>query len=193
MNRRINPILHYAGRLFLWLMGWEILNRPPDLKKYILIAGPHTALIDTVYALAISWALHLSPTVFIKHTMFRWPIGWLFRRVGGVPIDRTAPQGTVAQVAAEFERRDEWVLLIAPDGRRIKEGHHRDHRWKTGFYHIAMAANLPIVAGRADFKHKEVGFSAPLIPTGNKEDDIAELKSFVDAGYGRRYKQLGIE
>ncbi len=184
MNRHINPILHFIGRMFMRLVGWEIVNDLPDLKKYIIVAGPHTALVDTIYVLGIVWTLKLSPTIFIKHTMFRWPFGWLFRKIGGVPIDRSAPQGTVAQVAAEFERRDSWILLIAPDGRRIRGKHHRDHPWKTGFYHIALAANVPIVAGRADFKNKEVSFTEPLMPTGNKEEDIAQLKAFVDAGHG---------
>lgn len=185
MKRRINPILHWIGRLFIRLVRWEFVNDLPDLNKFILVSGPHTSYWDTVYAVGIVWTLKLKPTIFIKHTMFRWPFGWLFRWIGGVPIDRTAPQGTVAQVAAEFARREQWILLIAPEGRRNRD---KTRKWKTGFYHIALAANVPVVAARADFKHKQLVISDPMVMTGDKDADIAKLKEFIDAGHGYHYE-----
>jgi 1-acyl-sn-glycerol-3-phosphate acyltransferase len=184
MKRRINPVLHFIGRMFIRLVGWKFVNGLPNLDKYILISGPHTSNWDTIYAMGVIWTLQLTPTIFIKHTMFRRPFGWLFRWLGGVPIDRTSPRGTVAQVAEEFERRDQWVLLIAPEGRRTRD---KTRKWKTGFYHIALAANVPIVAARADFKKKQLVFSPPYTATGNVEADIAEIKAFIDAGNGYHY------
>ncbi len=183
-RRRINPILNLIGRAFIRLVGWKFVNKLPDLDKYILVSGPHTSYWDTVYAMGVVWTLHLKPTIFIKHTMFRKPFGWLFRWIGGVPIDRSAPQGTVAQVAAEFERRDQWILLIAPEGRRTRD---KNRKWKTGFYHIAQAVNIPVVAARADFKNKQLVISEPMMMTGDMEADIAKLKAHIDAGHGYHY------
>ena len=181
MKRRINPLLHLLGRIYSRLFGWTYVNELPNLPKFIMISGPHTSYWDAVHAVGIIWTLKLKPTIFIKHTMFRFPFGWFFRWIGGVPINRTSPRGTVAQVADEFERRESWILLIAPEGRRNKGEY---IPWKTGFYRIAAEANVPIVPVRADFKHKQIVIGEPLMPTGAIEEEMAELRAFIDAGYG---------
>jgi 1-acyl-sn-glycerol-3-phosphate acyltransferase len=111
-----------------------------------------------------------------KQALFRRPFGQMMRDMGGIPVDRSSSHNMVDQMIAEFARRDEFMLTIAPEGTRGKV-----REWKTGFYHIAMGAGVPMVCGMMDYARKVVGLGPAIWPTGDYEKDMLEI--------GRYYSQ----
>ena len=160
-------------QLLLDLMGWEFEGTVPNLSRFVVIGAPHTSNWDFVVAMSIIGALGLRVTWLAKHTIFRWPLGLLLRQLGGVPVDRRKSHGLVEQATQAFSREAGLVVGIAPEGTR-----RRTERWKTGFYHIASGAGVPIVPAYLDFSRKRVGMGTPLMPTGDLEADLRRLKEF---------------
>ncbi len=121
-----------------------------------------------------------------KHTLFRPPFGFLFRALGGIPIDRTKPQGLVDQVVEQLERHDRLALIIAPEGTRKKTAY-----WKSGFYHIAVKADLPIVLASVDYVDKRAVFAPPFRPSGNIESDFEMIRRFYKGKRGKYPEKTG--
>jgi 1-acyl-sn-glycerol-3-phosphate acyltransferase len=115
-----------------------------------------------------------------KASLFRWPLAGALRDLGGVPVDRSQALDIVGTMAAEFARRDNFILTIAPEGSRAR----RD-RWKTGFYNIAMAAGVPIVCAAIDFPGKRVTIGPTIFPSGDYEADMKEVAVFYQAAVGK--------
>ncbi|MCB0036850.1 MAG: lysophospholipid acyltransferase family protein [Anaerolineales bacterium] len=184
--QRGNWLTKTIGRLILTIFGWHFAGPLPNQAKFIAIGAPHTSNWDYPLAAIAIWALGVDVTIMAKHTMFRKPYGWLFRWLGLIPIDRTAHHGVVEQLAAEFSRRDKLLLGLAPEGTRSKV-----KRWKTGFYHIAVQAGVPILPVALDFGRKTIRFHELLFPTGNLEDDLQKLKEIYADATGRN-PELGI-
>jgi len=113
--------------------------------------------------------------VLIKHTVFIGPVGWFLRYCGGIPIDRRATRDYVGQMAEKFEKNDVFHLVVTPEGTRSPRTH-----WKTGFYHMAMAAHVPIILAAIDADKKQVGVSRIMQPSGDLEADLAEIYAFFD-------------
>jgi 1-acyl-sn-glycerol-3-phosphate acyltransferase len=162
-------------------MGWRVEGNFPDLNKFVVVVGPHTSNWDFVVGFAAYLALELSATWFGKHTLFRWPLGPVFRHFGGIPIVRTRSTNVVALYVEEFARREQMVLAIAPEGTRA----HVDD-WKTGFYHIAVGAGVKLVPVALDFGSRAVHIFPPFTPTGNVELDVAELRGLFVPSMARR-------
>lgn len=170
-------------RIVEWLLkwrGWRFIGEVPDLDKMIIIGAPHTSNWDfLVYLAAIShW--QISPRYVGKHTLFRWPFGYFFRRFGGLPVDRSRPGGMVSQVAAEFDKEDEMILVMAPEGTRRAVPH-----WKSGFARIAAEANVPIVPAYIHFPEKRVVLGDPIEFGGNEKELMDRLRTFFEAGEGK--------
>lgn len=165
----------------LAVMGWRVEGNFPDLGKLVLVVAPHTSNWDFVVGFAAYLALELSATWFGKHTLFRWPLGPILRHFGGIPIVRTRSTNVVALYIEEFAKRDRMVLAIAPEGTRTRVA-----EWKTGFYHIAVGAGVPIVPIAFDFGARLVRIFPPFMPSGNVEQDLAELRSRFVASMARR-------
>ena len=161
------------GRALLRLFGWRVEGELPPLKKYVLIGAPHTTNWDFVLMLLFGLALGFRPSWMGKHTLFRRPVGGLMRRMGGIPINRSAAHNVVAQAVAAFEAHEQLVLLIPPEGTR-----RRAPRWKSGFYHIARGAGVPIVLGYVDFARKRGGIGPTLMPTDEMEADLQRIAAF---------------
>jgi len=161
------------GRFYLWLLGWKLQGEKPTLRKYVIIAAPHTSNWDVPLMLALAWIYGIRVNWIGKHTLFRWPLGMLMRWLGGVPVDRRARYNAVQQMVAEFERRDDFCLLITPEGTRSRAPH-----WKSGFYHIAREAGVPLVLGRLDFRKREGGLFDIFEPTGNLTADMDRIRAF---------------
>ena len=152
--------------------GWSVEGKERlDLARLVLIAAPHTSNWDFVLAMIVRWAVGLDFRWIGKHTLFRWPFGWLFRAIGGMAVDRTHNQGLVAAAIALFEKQSQLMLAVTPEGTRS-----RVDRWKTGFYHIAHGANVPIVCAYLDYTVRVVHLAAPFYPTGDLEADISLLR-----------------
>lgn len=171
-NRRGLQTLGITG---LRLMRWEITGELPDLPKFVLIVAPHTSNWDFVVALLANLAIDMDAAWMAKHTIFVGPIGRWFRGLGGIPVVRHASQNVVAQMVDEFNRRDRMILAIAPEGTRKSV-----RRWKTGYWHIASQAGVPILPVGLDFGRRAVVIGAPVTTTSSHADDEAKLIRFFD-------------
>ena len=123
--------------------------------------------------LATAWALKVRVSWFGKHTIFGFPWGWLLRKLGGIPVDRRAPQSLVTQMAERFRNNDYLVLAVPPEGTRGKVS-----RWKSGFYHIALQSGVPIALGYLDYQRKLAGLGALVTPTGRVTEDMNKIRAF---------------
>lgn len=171
--RRRKPFLQRVGRFGMRLLGWRVEGQFPDLPKFVIIVAPHTSNWDFICALFCDLALDLEAGFLAKHTIFVGPFGHWLKSLGGIPVVRSASHNVVSQVAAEFARRDRMVLAIAPEGTRRKVT-----TWKSGYWHIARAADVPIVPVGLDFARKAAVIGPLRHPTASLEADEAEFRRF---------------
>ena len=176
-----------AAKFILKVMGgWKIEgDMPRDISKFIIIAADHTSNWDFVVGMAVKWSLGLKAGFFAKHSLFFWPLGVLMRALGGVPIERSRTGNRVQDAVDEINKTDNFVLVIAPEGTRSKVA-----RWKTGFYHIARGADIPVVPVGFDFTKKKVVIGHPMGMTGDIKKDFQKMHQFFVPFEGR-YPELG--
>lgn len=158
--------------LYRW-KGWKIEGRRPDCDKFIILGAPHTSNWDFVFFLGAANQFGIKPSFVGKTSLFKWPMTNFMLDMGGVPVDRTKRGKYVDQVAAAFDASDELALVIAPEGSRTFKG-----GWRTGFYHIAMAAGVPIVPAWVNNKTMRGGMGEAMMPTGDYRADLAHLAAF---------------
>lgn len=159
------------------LMGWKIESPlPAHLRKYVIAGAPHTSNWDFVFFTGATHEQGIQPNFMGKHTLFKWPMTRFMHDMGGIPIDRRTSANYVDQVAAEFARRDQLALVVAVEGTRKSDG-----KWKSGFYHIARAAGVPIVPAFADNARRILSFGEPLVPSGNYGEDLLKLAQWFRA------------
>ena len=168
-----NKFIAWIGLLFLKMLGWRVEGEVPDIKKFVMIAAPHTTNWDFPITLAITFVLKIKIYWMGKTAIFRWPFGAACRWLGGIPIDRSRSQNVVEQSVHAFNERDNLIMIIPPEGSRKKVKY-----WKTGFYHIATGANVPIMLGFLDYRRKVGGIGPTFYPTGRIEEDMQEIKTF---------------
>jgi len=169
------------------LRGWHIDGRPPPDKKFVLVGAPHTSNWDFAVFLGAVDELGINPSYLGKHSLFLWPLRRFMLDMGGIPVDRSKSANYVEQVVAEFARRDELALVIAPEGTR-----HSDGRWKSGFYHIARGAGVPIVLAWID-RNRRLGAIGPVIwPSGDYRADLERIATFYREAWPEqaRFKQI---
>jgi len=155
--------------LYRW-KGWTIDGRLPDLPKFVIAGAPHTSNWDFVFFIGATAEEGVEPSFMGKHTLFKGIMRNFMFDMGGIPIDRTKRANYVEQVADEFARRERLALVIAAEGTRKSDG-----KWKSGFYHIARAANVPIVPAFADNARRIISFGDPLVPSGNYGEDLLKI------------------
>lgn len=156
------------ARLILRLFGWKVEGGiPADLKKYIVIAAPHTSWWDFPLGVLARAVIDRKIGYLGKKALFKPPFGFFFRWTGGHPVDRSKSSNTVKEVAATFKEREEFALALAPEGTRKKVD-----KLKTGFYHIAREAGIPIILASLDYGRKVVDFSRPFWPGDDEEADL---------------------
>jgi 1-acyl-sn-glycerol-3-phosphate acyltransferase len=158
-------------------MGWKIEGSiDPAIKKCVMMVMPHTSAHDFYLGIFTRGITGLEMNWVGKKELFRFPLGFYFRYMGGEPLDRTGGLNKVDSIAAIFQRKETFRLAVAPEGTRKKVD-----ELKTGFYYIALKANVPIIPVAFDFGKKTVSLGKPLMPTGNLEDDLIILKRhFID-------------
>ena len=171
LPRRGNALTRFLGRATLRLLGWRTEGAFPDRSHLVVIAAPHSSGWDFVIGISLVIALGVRVRFIGKAELFRGPLGWVLRALGGMPVDRDNPRGLIDQVVGELRRAPAMVLGLAPEGTR-----RRGARWKTGFYRIASQAGVPIVPGFFDWSRKTVGLLAPFEPTGDMAQDIAAIQ-----------------
>jgi 1-acyl-sn-glycerol-3-phosphate acyltransferase len=160
----------------LWLLslfGWRTVFAGFPGPKGVVVVYPHTSNWDFVVGMLYRLGYGLSAHWLAKHSLFRWPFAGLLRRLGGIPVDRRAPQGAIVAIAEEFERRDFMWLAVTPEGTRS----YTDH-WKSGFYQIALAADVPCALGYIDYRGKTVGIDTFLSFEGDAAQDMAKVQAF---------------
>lgn len=169
--RRGNWFTRQIGNGILRWMGWRLAGDLPDLPKIVAIVAPHTSNWDWILGMGamFSWGVRIA--WLGKDSLFRGILNRPMRWLGGVPVDRSAAQGTVVQIIDEFRRRDQLVLVISPEGTRKKVS-----RWKTGFYHIAYGAGVPICPISLDYAQKIITLHPLFYPQGNAEEEIDQLR-----------------
>jgi 1-acyl-sn-glycerol-3-phosphate acyltransferase len=177
----------WLAHSYLKLCGWQLAGEPhPDLERYVLIAAPHTSNWDLPLTLAFGVILDLRISWVGKHTLFQWPIGGLMRALGGIPIDRRARHNMVERLAALFKEHAHLILVVPAEGTRS-----RTEYWRSGFYHIAQAANVPIVLGFLDYDRKLGGLGPALLPTGDVKADMDQIRAFYADKKGRYPERFG--
>ena len=164
-------------------MRWRVEGQIPNTPKLVIIAAPHTSNWDFVVGIAAKLALGLRVLFLGKNTLFVFPLGPLMRALGGRPIDRFASHDVVNDMVSEFARRDRLILALAPEGTRKSVA-----RWRTGFYHIAHGAKVPILPVALNFGERSIQIGAPFMTTGNIEDDLRELQGRFAGVRGKRAK-----
>lgn len=174
---RIAPVL---GRAALWIFRWRIDGAIPPVSKLVAIGAPHTCTLDVFVALMAKLALGLRLRWMGKHTIFREPLGTVARFFGGMPVDRRSSQSIVQQAVTLFATEERLFLCIAPEGTRQPVA-----RWKTGFYHIAVGARVPILTVALDYSRRAVVIGEPLMPSGDIDADVALLRRHFHAGMAR--------
>ena len=174
------------AQVILRALGWKLEATLPDTKKYVLIGAPHTSNWDFVYMLLFRSAIGINPHWVGKDTFFRWPFGGLWKRLGGIPVNRRSRNSFVDQMVATFQEHDELVLVIAPEGTRSKTRY-----WKSGFYYIALGAGVLIVMGFLDYARKVGGIGPALMPTGDIQADFITLREFYADKTGKHPREQG--
>jgi 1-acyl-sn-glycerol-3-phosphate acyltransferase len=169
------PIARLVGRMVLRAMGWRIDGRIPDLRKMVIIAAPHTTNWDFIVGIAAKLALELRVLWLGKHSLFRFPLGTVLRALGGLPVDRSTSHNVVESIVREFDSRERLILGLAPEGTRK-----RVPRWRTGFYHIARAAKVPIVTVALNWEARALQIGPPFATTGDVDADLRELQRRLD-------------
>jgi len=169
----LTPLLRLISVGLLKLIGWHARGEELPQQRFVLIGAPHTSNWDFPLMLMVVLKLRLRVYWMGKHTLFPRGLGWFMRWLGGIPIDRSASHNVVEQTVRQYQEHDELVVLIPPEGTRKKV-----ERWKTGFYHIAHLAKVPILLGYVDAGKKEAGFADFYTPSGNLELDMAEIRAF---------------
>ena len=174
------------ARVVLKIGGWRVEGDRPAASSYVLIAAPHTSNWDFIWFIAMALFKDVPVRWLGKHTLFRGPLGYLMRALGGLPIERSSQQGYVAQIAGLFCTPEPVVLVFPAEGTRGRVPH-----WKSGFYHVARQAEVPVVLGFLDYARKCGGFGPEIMMTGNLDADMDRLRAFYRGIIGRHPEKQG--
>ena len=173
-----------AKLIYFKILGWKVVGNTnfskDSIKKAVLISAPHTHNFDFIIGLLLRKVVDLKSNYLGKKELFVWPIGYYFRAVGGVPVDRKNKENKVETIAKLFDDKEEFRLTLAPEGTRSKVDN-----WRTGFYYIAKKANVPIIMFTLDYQNKQNRVSRPFYPTDNLEEDFKYMKSFFSDVKGK--------
>ena len=173
---RLSLLERFMGRILIGLYqlaGWSAKGQLPPDRKFVIVGASHTSNWDFLVFLGTIHALGRQVRFIGKHSLFNWPMGGFMRALGGVPVDRSAPQDLVSQIVDQFEANDDFALIVAPEGTRS-----RTSDWKTGFYQIATRAGVPIVCAGPDYPSRRGAIGPVIRPTGNYAEDMQPAFDF---------------
>jgi 1-acyl-sn-glycerol-3-phosphate acyltransferase len=189
MTGQVRKKRRASQRLARWLLslrGWQVDAQLPPADSYVIIAAPHTSNWDFPIGILAKWALGLRFNWLGKHSLFSPPHGWLFRALGGIPVYRHQRQNLSEQLAAYFQAHPGTILALTPEGTRSRTSH-----WKSGFYHIARQAGVPVALGHLDYGRKRVGVGGWLELTGDREQDMQQIAAYYADITGKHPEQQG--
>ncbi len=171
-TRWLQRLLQPLAALLMRLSGWQLLGDVPTLKRYVLIAAPHTSNWDFVLMVLAVLKAGIDLHWMGKHSLFKPPFGGLMRWLGGIAIDRSKANNVVSQMVDIYAQRDDLILLITPEGTRSQVD-----RWKTGFYLIAHGAGVPIVPVYVDGERRTITFGDAFMPSGDLDADLPKIQA----------------
>ena len=173
LPKRGNRLSQWLAQSIMSLFGWRIAAEIPNLPKFVLVGAPHTSNWDFLLTMSTLYALGVDISWLAKRSLFRPPFKGLMEWLGGVPVDRANKgAGIVEQTVAAFNQREKFIIAVMPEGTRSKV-----REWKTGFYHIAEKADVPLVLVRFDYGRKVMGIGPTIEPTGDITADMKIIKS----------------
>ncbi|NOT36368.1 MAG: acyltransferase [Saprospiraceae bacterium] len=167
--------MRWLASLVLRILGWKSIGHKKldQYPKFILIVAPHTSNWDFPLGLLLRKSCSLEYVKYLgKDSLFRPPLGWLFRALGGFPVDRSKSNNMVNSIIELFNSKDRFAIVMSPEGTRKKVEHFR-----TGFYYIAKGANIPIIPCMFDYAKKECRYMDPFYCTNNTEQDILNIEN----------------
>lgn len=175
------------ARFILWILGWRLEGGFPDAPRQVLIGWPHTSNWDGVIGLAGAAVCGIDVRIYAKKALFRFPIGWLMREFGGIPVERGQPGGLIGAAVSRFAEAEaageSFVLAIAPEGTRSGvDG------WKRGFYRIAHKADVPVSLLGFDYERKRLVVFGGVMLTGNVEADLARIERVLAPSRGKHHE-----
>lgn len=182
----VNNFFNFIGRTILEILGWKISNTMPNIKKCVIVVAHHTSNIDFFVGLMISFAIRIEPYWLVKNDYLRWPFKPFALYLGAIPVFRDSKNNMVDQIAGYFSENEFFHLALAPEGTRIRKEY-----WKSGFYHIANKAGVPVVCAFLDYKKKLCNFSQPLMLTGNIKSDMDQIRNFYSGVTAKHPKNAG--
>ena len=168
------------ARFTLRVLGWSLEGRRPDTKRSILLAAPHTSNWDLPFMLAAAYAFGIRPSWLGKRELFRRPFGGFMRWLGGIPIDRSRSGNFVAEAVERFTQGEPLTMVIPPSGTRSRAPY-----WKSGFYHIARGASVPVVCSALDYRRRVATIGPALALSGDVGRDMDAIRSFYEGVSGK--------
>ncbi len=178
----LTPVLRLLAGLLLKLHGWKVVadERALKLKKYVMLGAPHTSNWDGYFFILAALKLKVTPQWMGKDKLFKFPLGGTMRWFGGIAVDRSKSNNLVEATVNQYKARDALIIAVPPEGTRG-----RAERWKTGFYHIARGAAVPVVCGFINFPKKEVGLGPAMEMGENLARELARLGAFYADKIGK--------
>ena len=176
----------WMARALLRLLGWTIEGERPLPERYVLIAAPHTSNWDFPLMLLFAAAFNMKVNWMGKHRLFIPPAGWIMRALGGIPIVRHTSSNVVDSMIEAFSREPALMLVVPTEGTR-----NRTEYWKSGFYHIARGASVPIVPSYLDYSQKRGGFGPARTISGDLDTDMQYFRDFYAPMHGRFPDRFG--
>lgn len=176
-----NAFTRAFGRSLLRLGGWRIEGQFPDVPRLVIIVAPHSSAWDAIWGFIGMLALGVHITYMAKAELFRGPLGGLLRLLGGVPVDRARAQGAVEQAAMQLRSPQSVWFLLAPEGTR-----RRVDQWKSGFWHIARHAQVPVLCAYFHYPDKVMGLGEVFEPSADLEADMARVRAYYRPFVGKR-------
>jgi 1-acyl-sn-glycerol-3-phosphate acyltransferase len=163
----------FRARFASWMLrlaGWRVVLAQPVPLRCVVVFYPHTSNWDFPLGLTAKWLVGVPFRFIAKDSLFATPLGPWLRRWGGIPVNRSGGTGVIARFAAEFAKHDDFRLAVAPEGTRSLTG-----RWKSGFYHLARAAKVPLALAFIDYRRREIGVGGYIELTGNVAADMSRI------------------
>ncbi|KJD32832.1 acyltransferase [Tamlana nanhaiensis] len=173
-----------AKFIYFKLLGWRVVGNTNlsknNIKKAVIIAVPHTSWHDFYIGVLLRAVVKVKTNFIGKKELFIFPFGLFFKSLGGTPVNRNSNENKVDAIAKLFDNKEEFRITLAPEGTRKKV-----EKWRTGFYHIAKKAKVPIFMITFDFKNKQNIISEPFYPTDNMEADFIKMRQFFEGVKGK--------
>ncbi|AMO58074.1 glycerol acyltransferase [Endozoicomonas montiporae] len=176
----INTTLRLLSSGILKLAGWKKEGQLPAVDKCVVIAAPHTSNWDFIFMMLMAFSFRLKVFWMGKNSLFKGPMGPIMHFLGGISVERSKHTGLVQQTIDQFNQNNNLFIALSPEGTRGKVT-----KWKSGFYHVAAGANVPIAMSFLDYKRKVAGFGPMFHPTGDYEKDLAEIQAFYRGVSGK--------